>query len=617
MYNEILITLLLLFVFGSYKSDTLNCGIWGWSGKTPKLFDPLKFDILGMFNQSRGEDSCGRYINNLIEWGTDKKSKYSQFIIENGNSNIIERNPIAIGHTRKASSGGLDPKYAQPFHYKKNRNYSIILAHNGTLLNYKELGKKYGFHGKDINDTQMFARIINKSEFDALSEYNGSAAFIYYDCGDPNSIYIFRGESKWSKNSAASPSEERPLYMLKLDDQIYVSSIENSLKIIANKQGTISKIPPNEVFRLYKGKIESVKKINRGGCYQKDFYYNESYSSNTNNNHIGYNAANVRNLTITNNNANNTDKWKANRDLLENEPIEGNVYKHFIAYNKGRFYLEENKVNGIYNSSRGGYVNNINNTYSEDYLLCFIDGCLLPNPYYYQKAIKEIEYATTEIDKFKILVKYSVFPIVDEGYEINLKYEQCYIWDYVKDDVRVFSGIISPPFCKFEYKFANGNLTNRVYSSNGEKWFENSILEPKINVLNLNYKSLHSTENCPKCNGEGLIKNKICSSCNGEGTTKLSVITKKDEKETKVLENTEEINDNFDNFDDFNDSVIEDYTDQVINEVVNSVKNAKLKLENIFDAAKINEDINVYIAEIANNKLNSIENALKEYNYYY
>ena len=59
------------------------CGIFAWAGENVKHFNKAKFDILGIFNDSRGGDSCGVSTDGEIYYGVlTGMKKYSQFIVE-------------------------------------------------------------------------------------------------------------------------------------------------------------------------------------------------------------------------------------------------------------------------------------------------------------------------------------------------------------------------------------------------------------------------------------------------------------------------------------------------------------------------------------------------------
>lgn len=52
------------------------CGIFGYAGKNPKTFNKAKFDILGLYNNSRGGDSCGVTTDGEIYYGLRTSKNY-------------------------------------------------------------------------------------------------------------------------------------------------------------------------------------------------------------------------------------------------------------------------------------------------------------------------------------------------------------------------------------------------------------------------------------------------------------------------------------------------------------------------------------------------------------
>jgi glucosamine 6-phosphate synthetase-like amidotransferase/phosphosugar isomerase protein len=96
------------------------CGIFAWSGSKPELFNKSKFDILGIYNDSRGGDSCGVSTDGEIYYGvTTNCKKYSQFLFEK-NYLLPNKFPTVIGHTRKSSVGSVNTENAHPFGFGVN-----------------------------------------------------------------------------------------------------------------------------------------------------------------------------------------------------------------------------------------------------------------------------------------------------------------------------------------------------------------------------------------------------------------------------------------------------------------------------------------------------------------
>ena len=85
--NLLLLSYLLGFLInlltGRRRSNLLCCGIFGVScpeGKKPNIKNLV---ILGLYNRTRGTDSCGYYYNGNIVKFIDKESDFKDFIIKN------------------------------------------------------------------------------------------------------------------------------------------------------------------------------------------------------------------------------------------------------------------------------------------------------------------------------------------------------------------------------------------------------------------------------------------------------------------------------------------------------------------------------------------------------
>ena len=112
MINLILIPLLLHYI-GLYifkpKIDALYCGIGGYIGNN---FNKYKFNILGLYNDSRGGDSCGVFVGSGeekdVQYGHDKTKLYKNFVESGELKDVnLESPDFALLHCRKASVGGI------------------------------------------------------------------------------------------------------------------------------------------------------------------------------------------------------------------------------------------------------------------------------------------------------------------------------------------------------------------------------------------------------------------------------------------------------------------------------------------------------------------------------
>jgi predicted glutamine amidotransferase len=296
MIQTILILLLLHYI-GLYifkpKHNTLNCGLFGWSGKDVKKFNKDKFDKLGILNVERGKSSCGIAFDGDIQIGIDSEKLYYDFIVEREIK--PERFPVVIGHTRQNSVGLTNVFNAHPFGFDDNNgDYIFIGAHNGTLKNYKDLAKQYEIDetieshhydkdGKetvvkrDKIDSEILLEIIYKHKnFKVLSEYIGGAALVFTDTTNPNILYLFKGKSKDYKSSAYELTE-RPLFVyVENKNSMYFSSLEDSLKTIGGNDDNIIDIDPNTVYKITNGDFKNAEKIS---VTRINAAQNPSYSS--------------------------------------------------------------------------------------------------------------------------------------------------------------------------------------------------------------------------------------------------------------------------------------------------------------------------------------------------
>ena len=133
------------------------CGVVGIYGNDD-VFKDLYQSLLAI--QHRGQDSAG-----IITYD-------GRFHIKKGNGLVRDiftaenvqrlKGNIGIGHTRYPTVGGGRGEDAQPF--LVNSPFGIIMAHNGNVVNYAELGKilfeKYHRHLNSDNDVEVVLNVF-------------------------------------------------------------------------------------------------------------------------------------------------------------------------------------------------------------------------------------------------------------------------------------------------------------------------------------------------------------------------------------------------------------------------------------------------------------------------
>jgi len=342
------------------------CGIIGWSGSNPKRFNKQKFDILGLFNNSRGGDSCGVSTDGEIYYGTLASKNYDDFIINKGYL-VPQLVPAVIGHMRKASVGGVSETNAHPFGFGSlDDGFEFVGCHNGTLSNYEELAKKYDVEAAVFSDEHRFVRnkvdsevlleILYKTrDIKVLDEYIGGAAILFQNLNDPTTLYAFHGASRREQGDRIETLvEERPLfYYQESKDSVYISSMEEALLFIGGvKDETVFEFDHNIVYRIENGSVTKAAKLK---VNRKEAGQRKSYAAGFTTGGRGT-AATINDYSRSHRNrGKKKDRSKTKRlkrlesviNIYDETIIEGD-YPSAIYYNKLRYWRNGHLITGVY-----------------------------------------------------------------------------------------------------------------------------------------------------------------------------------------------------------------------------------------------------------------------------
>lgn len=266
------------------------CGIIGFNGKNPDV-NILK--ILALYNDTRGGDGCGYYVNGEI-------TKYSEFSLKTFGKLFPakeglefkvenpEESQSILMHTRKSSVGGNTNANCHPFLVEKIKGYktSVVGVHNGTIRNIDDLAEKHlGDAAYDLpttmTDSEVLFKIISKTgKLDVLSEYDGGAALAWVNPKEPTKTYVFKGatlsknnQTFWGHGGWIEPEldeqgfeEERPLNYAYLKEGVYFSSLVEPLAAVGLTE--IFTVPNNSVMVFENGKLLKQYKIVKKEPYQ-------------------------------------------------------------------------------------------------------------------------------------------------------------------------------------------------------------------------------------------------------------------------------------------------------------------------------------------------------------
>ena len=569
--------ILLLLIINSIKHlvlkprlDVFYCGIWGFSSTDASKWDNLarfKFSILGMENDTRGGDGTGIAYDMLVH-KTIAPKKFDDWWRTKDVVPESLTHPVIMGHDRKASVGSLSFENTQPivFEYSgKGNTVQGILAHNGTIYNYKSLYEKHKIEAhyedvdiKTMSDSQVLCLLLEKLGWSVLSEYIGSAAFLYMTAKDPSAMYVYHGKSATRKHMGET--EERPLHYAVEDDQMWFSSTKAALeKIIRNKSG-IKEVPFNKVFRIEGVTMTEVYSVDRSETFQYEAI--ETYPSAYRTEYGSYKKEEKGTPTILG--------LAADTNYA---PSDG-----FIYWEKGiaKFRLPDTRdrdrdpiLNGQIRATRYGLLvidEKIKN-YATWPLFClyFWRGNLCKGRSAYMNCLANEEAYTgtlSEADVFMINGCNFVYPFITPN-DPNMAYSvsRSHQWEINKINVALyehpFTGVITNPIARTkDFRFQDGKLISTSYNNTcynlddleefSDKFpeeFQQEIIEWRASLQTSVTKPaekpkalpIYDKPTCPYCWGEGTLDGTeaACPICEGEG--KLS-----EEHVHKIIKDTKD-----------------------------------------------------------------------------
>lgn len=521
---NLIIVLLLLHYILSFKKRTniLGCGLFAFMGQYPSRFDWSAFNALGLYNDKRGGDSCGAVSFDFNMFGIRTLSDYSDMIEAYTTLPKLTSKAI-IGHTRKASVGGVKEDLMQPYYLTTNAkvikqqvkkdhdfakwvndNPTIVkrekgenrvlqlstvytAAHNGTIYNYEELAKKYNIVVGDKNDSHTFLELLYRRGFSIVQDYQGTAAFILYNYYKDEG-YVFRGYSPYYENGTIG-YDERPLYYWQNSkNSLYFSSLEDSLNFIRHEGEEVKELEKNVIHIIRNGRFVDGIEVDREhkSSQKRDTVKNYSgskYFSNTDkwsnwdsvngsedNNYGRYSTGDVQKHTReTKNKKDFFGNKKAHFDHETDDP-DYSLSKSRAYFCKGRYWMDKKLLEGKYMLNSFGYKpysaqETVSEQYKEYY---FIEGVMMYDKVCYMEAIKNVVKENDPKRKTAVLAGYSKYPV----HTLNLDPEKD--WGYqdvrapydpsTKAQVRYvtgfYNGSFTPMFSKRTYVVNDGDLVS-------------------------------------------------------------------------------------------------------------------------------------------------------------
>lgn len=454
LYNIIIIYLLIGVIINYiFKTNfsILSCGIFAWVGKDIKFFRKDLFNILGMYNDSRGGDACGIYYDDNWYKGVGNDAKYEKLVVKHNLHNTLKlkKYPIIIGHDRKMSVGHTGIDNAQPVVLVPYDSDDILYvhAHNGTITNFRALAKKYNVEvlvGE--SDSIVMAKLIDTAGWDVLSEYEGSAALVMYKKSEPNVIYAFHGRSKSTEYAVVA--DERPLAFLTFPGKgTYISSDIDHLRnlSIPDKNILPFEFKYNIVYKLEGDLVTEFHSVDRSAI-------NAKFP-----------------VVVVNNRSSITPK----------SPLSygDGLPKNAIRYHEGLYRIYDIPAHGTYIVDDWGYpIKNTKFNALRHYEVSFIHGILMKSRESFERMIQVLDgerifdaaefYETTNWSKIDAVMKlkmYSLYPFW--RFNEDLKFSgyiksACWINEYKGAGYYYADGIFQPLFSKEQYRLYIGEINS-------------------------------------------------------------------------------------------------------------------------------------------------------------
>ena len=140
-----------------------ECGVFGiYSKDTMDVASQTYFALYAL--QHRGQESCGIVVNDKVILSYHKDLGLVPDVFNEGNLRKLGMGNIAIGHVRYSTTGKSNRSNAQPLVVRHIKG-PMAIAHNGNLVNARDLREKYELNGgifHNTNDTEVISYAITE-----------------------------------------------------------------------------------------------------------------------------------------------------------------------------------------------------------------------------------------------------------------------------------------------------------------------------------------------------------------------------------------------------------------------------------------------------------------------
>lgn len=236
--------------------DKINeeCGVFGIY--SPKICDVAAKAYMALYAlQHRGQESCGIVVNDRGVFTGHKDLGLVPEVFTAENLDKLGTGNIAVGHVRYSTTGKPNVINAQPLTVRHVKG-SLAIAHNGNLVNARELREQYELKGAifhTTNDTEVISYVVTEMRLSTPSIEKAVEQAMYKIKGAYSLVVM----SPKKLIVARDPQGFKPLCMGKCSDgSIVVASESCALDSI---DATFERdIKPGEIVVIDENGIRSI-----------------------------------------------------------------------------------------------------------------------------------------------------------------------------------------------------------------------------------------------------------------------------------------------------------------------------------------------------------------------
>lgn len=220
-----------------------ECGVFGiYTGSTSDVATQTYFALYAL--QHRGQESCGIVVNDKGLFSYHKDTGLVPEVFTEGNLKKLGQGNIAVGHVRYSTTGNNNRSNAQPLVVRHIKG-PMAIAHNGNLVNARELREKYELKGAifhNTNDTEVISYAITEQRL-AHPSIEEAVEQAMYKLKGAYSLVIM---SPKKLIAARDPNGFRPLCM---------GETENGAIVFASETCALDSIGANFIRDILPGEL--------------------------------------------------------------------------------------------------------------------------------------------------------------------------------------------------------------------------------------------------------------------------------------------------------------------------------------------------------------------------